>query len=102
MSRTFAVRGFTLIELLIVVAIIAVLAAIAVPNFLEAQVRSKVSRTKADHRTIATALKAYRLDYNHDPEQGCPPAQLGLTRRSQPKFTAATARGMRQTTRRLP
>ena len=64
MKRQF---GFTLIELLIVVAIIAILAAIAVPNFLEAQVRSKVSRTKADMRTVATALESYRVDHNGYP-----------------------------------
>lgn len=58
------VAAFTLIELLIVVAIIAILAAIAVPNFLEAQVRSKVSRAKSDMRSIATALEAYRVDNN--------------------------------------
>jgi prepilin-type N-terminal cleavage/methylation domain-containing protein len=57
-------RAFTLIELLIVVAIIALLAAIAVPNFLEAQTRAKVSRAQSDLRTIATALEAYRTDYN--------------------------------------
>ncbi len=60
-------RGFTLIELLIVVAIIAILAAIAVPNFLEAQVRSKVSRVKADMRTMATAMEAYAVDNNRYP-----------------------------------
>jgi type II secretion system protein G len=59
--------GFTLIELLIVVAIIAILAAIAIPNFLEAHVRSKVSRAKADLRSITTALEAYHVDYNHYP-----------------------------------
>lgn len=57
-------HAFTLIELLIVVAIIAILAAIAVPNFLEAQTRSKVSRTVSDMRTIVTALEAYRVDNN--------------------------------------
>ena len=56
--------AFTLIELLIVVAIIAILAAIAVPNFLEAQVRAKVSRTKSDIRTEVTALETYRIDHN--------------------------------------
>jgi type II secretion system protein G len=62
--------GFTLIELLIVVAIIAILAAIAVPNFLEAQTRSKVSRAKADMRTAVTALEAYRIDANSYPPDG--------------------------------
>jgi len=60
-------NGFTLIELLIVVAIIAILAMIAVPNFLEAQTRAKVSRVKSDLRTIATALEAYRVDNNSVP-----------------------------------
>jgi prepilin-type N-terminal cleavage/methylation domain-containing protein len=58
------VQGFTLIELLIVVAIIAILAAIAVPNFLEAQIRSKVSRINTDLRSVATALEAYMVDNN--------------------------------------
>jgi len=57
-------KAFTLIELLIVVAIIAILAAIAVPNFLEAQTRAKVSRVKADMRSITTALETYQIDYN--------------------------------------
>jgi prepilin-type N-terminal cleavage/methylation domain-containing protein len=60
-------RGFTLIELLIVVAIIAILAAIAVPNFLEAQIRSKVTRVKSEFRTIATAVEAYAVDHNKYP-----------------------------------
>lgn len=60
-------KAFTLIELLIVVAIIAILAAIAVPNFLEAQVRSKVSRVKADMRSTATALESYAVDHNAYP-----------------------------------
>jgi type II secretion system protein G len=62
--------GFTLIELLIVVAIIAILAAIAVPNFLEAQTRAKVSRVKSDMRSLATAIESYRVDHNIYPRQG--------------------------------
>lgn len=60
--------AFTLIELLIVVAIIAILAAIAVPNLLEAQTRSKGSRAKTDMRTMALGLEAYRVDTNRYPQ----------------------------------
>lgn len=67
-SKSPKAHGFTLIELLIVVAIIAILAAIAVPNFLEAQTRSKISRTFADFRTIRTGLESYIIDNNQYPE----------------------------------
>lgn len=59
--------AFTLIELLIVVAIIGILAAIAVPNFLNAQIRAKVSRVKAELRTCSTAIESYRLDHGYYP-----------------------------------
>jgi type II secretion system protein G len=62
------IKGFTLIELLIVVAIIAILAAIAVPNFLEAQTRAKVSRAKADIRTLVIGFEAYHVDNNTYPD----------------------------------
>lgn len=60
-------KGFTLIELLVVIGIIAILALVAVPNFLEAQTRSKVSRAKADIRTLATGMEAYAVDQNGYP-----------------------------------
>ncbi|MBN2329455.1 MAG: prepilin-type N-terminal cleavage/methylation domain-containing protein [Candidatus Omnitrophica bacterium] len=66
-------KGFTLIELLIVVAIIGILAAIAVPNFLNAQMRAKVARVVSDMKAVAMAEEQYRLDrgqYTYDGDCG--------------------------------
>ena len=60
-------NAFTLIELLIVVLIIAILAAIAVPNFLEFQTRAKVSRVMSDLRAIAIGVEAYNVDNDSYP-----------------------------------
>lgn len=67
MSKKKKDRAFTLIELLIVVAIIGILAAIAVPNFLNAQIRAKLARSVSDMKTLETALEMYRLDENDYP-----------------------------------
>ncbi len=68
-------KAFTLIELLIVVAIIGILAAIAVPNFLNAQVRAKVSRAMADQRTLEMAILQYMNDNNDNPPHSHAPNQ---------------------------
>jgi general secretion pathway protein G len=57
-------KGFTLIELLIVVAIIGIIAAIAIPNLLNAIDRGKQKRTMADIRSIGTAVESYAVDNN--------------------------------------
>jgi type IV pilus assembly protein PilA len=58
-------KGFTLIELMIVVAIIGILAAIAIPNFIKFQARSKQSEAKANLKAVYTAQKAYFQEKDH-------------------------------------
>ena len=72
-------KGFTLIELLIVVAIISILAAIAIPNLLTAMQRSKQKRTMADIRTIATAWEARATDLNMYNAAGITYPSTGVT-----------------------
>ena len=57
-------KGFTLVEIMIVVAIIALLAAIAVPGFLRARKRSQASRILNDLRMIDSALDQYAIEHN--------------------------------------
>lgn len=70
--------GFTLIELLIVVAIIGILAAIAVPNFLAAQTRAKVSRVMSDMQAVHSAIEMYAVDEGRPPLGSLEGVQLGV------------------------
>jgi prepilin-type N-terminal cleavage/methylation domain-containing protein len=63
-------KGFTLIELMVVIAIIIILAAIAIPNYLNMTARAKKSRVQSDMATIATALETYKTDWGQYPASG--------------------------------
>ena len=60
-------RGFTLIELMVVIAIIIILAAIAIPNYLTMTARAKKSRVQSDMATLATALETFKTDWGKYP-----------------------------------
>jgi prepilin-type N-terminal cleavage/methylation domain-containing protein len=70
-------RGFTLIELLVVIAIIPILIAIVLPNSLEAMVRARVAKSRAELHALDQALARYYLDRDTyvrrdvRPPQGC-------------------------------
>ena len=63
-------KGFTLIELLIVIAIIGIVAAIAIPNLLTALQKSKLKATMADMKSIGTAIESYITDISMAPGGG--------------------------------
>lgn len=77
-------KGFTLIELLIVVAIIGIIAAIAIPNLLNAIQRGKQKRTMADMRAVGTAVEAYAVDNNFYPAGAS--AVSGIVSDLEPKY----------------
>jgi general secretion pathway protein G len=69
-------RGFTLIELMIVVGIIAMLAGILIPNFVNARAQAQTSACESNLRAIATAMELYYADNARYPDAGAIPDAL--------------------------
>ena len=86
MKLTKKQSGFTLIELLIVVAIIGIIAAIAIPNLLNAIDRGKQKRTMADMRSIGTAIESYAVDNNFYPKGMSNVTAAGITTHVSPIY----------------
>jgi len=69
-KRLQSQRGFTLIEMMIVVAIIAILVSILVPNFVRARAQAQTSACESNLKEIATAIELYQTDNDHYPDGG--------------------------------
>ncbi len=83
--------GFTLVEIMIVVAIIALLAAIAVPGFLRARKRSQASRILNDLRLIDSAVDQYAIENNKKKDDAVPVAAwTQFMKAGTPLYTSAT------------
>ena len=72
-------KGFTLIELMIVIAIIAILAAILIPNFIHARAESQTAACEGNEKQIATAMEEYAVDNNGTYTSALPVLYLAVT-----------------------